>query len=224
MFFSACFADIQKIPLNDYLSLDEQDSYANCLVAKRKDWLAGRYAAKKVLQHYVKKDCSQDVLLKDIIIKSSKKNGVTFFCPGNDLAEGLCLSISHHEGQGVALLANGPVGVDIEHPRIFKKEMLCEFLTPNEQAFLAKFSVSEQASLATLFWSFKESYLKALRKGLIIHPRTVEIILSDNWQFQGLRHNGQIVAAEGSWSKFSDHYFLTSICIVNTHDQYGNSI
>lgn len=213
MVFSARFIDIQYLSLESYLDFEEQKYYANCVATKRKDWLAGRYAAKKAVRHYLKKEYFQDIPLRDIVIKSNKKEGVMFLTPPGEVEKELCLNISHCGGRGVAILARGPVGVDIERTRCFRKEILNAFLTPKEQFFVERFISSEQDLLATLLWSFKESYLKALRKGLIIHPRTIEVVLDDKWQFQELRHNGQIVQVEGLWRKFDEHHFLTSIHI-----------
>jgi phosphopantetheinyl transferase (holo-ACP synthase) len=209
--FSIFFEDIRQLPLGDYLSIEEFALYKWLPVSKQKDYLAGRYSAKKVLREYTKREHARDVALKDIIIMSNPGRGVQFTIFGDALEIPAHLSISHCNERGVAVLASAPLGVDIEEIRIFKVETLCAFLTPQEKVFLCESPSKDHPLVATLFWSFKEAYLKALGKGIIIHPRTVNISLGRDFQFQGLSHNGVSALVQGEWRTFDDRHILTRI-------------
>lgn len=215
MFFIAAFSDIQDIPPENYLSAGEKMPFSESFPEKKENWLLGRYAAKKAVQNYFKEEYSQDLALKDILIKSDKQNGATFSTPFPDKEIGLHLSISHGGGYGAAAIEQVPVGVDIERVRTFKNDIRSAFLSPAEESFVDRASSDQKDTLATLFWSFKESYLKALKKGLMIHPQTVEILLSDDKErhFLGLRHDGHLVDMDGFWKRVNDQCFFTTVRI-----------
>lgn len=214
LFFSVCFEDIRCLPLGDYLSLGEIALYEQIPVSRQKDRLVGRYSAKRVLQEYMKREYTRDVALKDIIITSHPRTGVSFMISGDTLEWPMYLSISHCNERGVAVLAPVPIGVDIEEIRIFREETLCAFLTHREKAFLCNVSGRDNPLVATLFWSLKEGYLKALGKGIIIHPQTVEVSLSRELQFQGLFHDGAPVLVRGEWGMFDARHILTGVKIL----------
>ena len=214
LFFPVHFEDIRYVPIGDYLSLGEIALYGQIPVSKQKDRLAGRYSAKRVLQEYTKREYARDVVLRDIIITSHPGAGVSFVISGDTLERPMHLSISHCNERGVAVLDPAPIGVDIEEIRIFREETLCAFLTHREKTFLGDVSGRDNSLVATLFWSLKEAYLKALGKGITIHPQTVEISLGRELQFQGLFHNGVPVPVWGEWGMFDSRHILTGVKIL----------
>lgn len=90
---------------------------------------------------------------------------------------GVSLSLTH--SHGVAVAALGPagihLGVDLEAIEERSATFLEDWFTPLEQAFVAESDTGTAALAATLVWSAKESVMKALREGLRIPPKAVEV-------------------------------------------------
>jgi hypothetical protein len=59
---------------------------------------------------------------------------------------------------------------------------IADYLSADEQALVARTSPAERSALVTLFWSAKESALKALRTGLRLDTRCVTVELHDSAQ------------------------------------------
>ncbi len=89
----------------------------------------------------------------------------------------LSLSLTHSHGVAVAALgAPGvPLGVDLERVEKRSPGFLADWFTDAEQAFVAAAPAGETGLAATLVWSAKEAVMKALREGLRIPPRAVEV-------------------------------------------------
>lgn len=107
-------------------------------------------------------------------ILASASGAPEAFVLGQPAAVVLSLTHSH----GVAVAALGPagirLGVDLEAVEERAPGFLGDWFTPAEQAFVAE-AAGEQALAGTLVWSAKESVMKALREGLRIPPKAVEV-------------------------------------------------
>jgi 4'-phosphopantetheinyl transferase len=95
---------------------------------------------------------------------------------------GLRLSLTDRAGWAVCLLGDGvggePFGCDLELVEPRSPAFVRDYLTGAERRYVAGCRPGEaQDAAATLVWSAKESALKALRVGLAIDPRTVEVRL-----------------------------------------------
>lgn len=110
-----------------------------------------------------------------VAVLASASGAPEAFVLGRPIAASLSLSHSH----GVAVAALGPagsrVGVDLEAVEDRSAGFLVDWFTPSEQAFVAASRNGEEALAATLVWSAKESVLKALREGLRVPPKEVEV-------------------------------------------------
>jgi len=105
---------------------------------------------------------------------------------------GICLSLTH--SHGVAVAALGPagirLGVDLEAIEERPATFLGDWFTPAEQSFVAESEAGTAALAATLVWSAKESVMKALREGLRIPPKAVDVAPDRG-------------PADGSWRPFA---------------------
>lgn len=163
------YPDIARIPFHFYLADEEREELAHKDERKRAGWLASRYAAKQIAL-----SLWPEVQAKDITIGHAA-NGVPILLEGR---KNIAISLSHSGSYGAAAFPPLPglqVGVDIERIRKFPLYVLRSFLTETEDERLRREPTENQPHLATLFWSFKEAYLKAKGVGLRQHPQTIEI-------------------------------------------------
>lgn len=155
---------------SDYLSASELDyfnSITNKFKKRKSEWLAGRIASKKVISEYYNK-INNPLDFKKIIVKN-KKSGQPYF-------QNLNLSISHTDKFAVAEISDsGLIGIDIENIKKIPDLVTENFLTKMEKDIINCRPENEKISLITLFWSLKESYLKALGKGIRKHPVVIGV-------------------------------------------------
>ena len=78
--------------------------------------------------------------------------------------EGLYFNLSHSSELAACVIADRPVGLDVQEPCVYREALAKRFFTPEEQALLAVSNERDQDF--GRIWAMKESYLKALGKGL----------------------------------------------------------
>ena len=105
-----------------------------------------------------------------------------------------------------AFSRDAEVGIDIEKIRELPDidELIEKNLTSREKAYFLKNS-DHKLSLFFQFWTFKESYLKAIGEGMRLTPANLEFLLDDgnirlrsvtygfeatDWQFKGFTREG----------------------------------
>ena len=142
-------------------------------VAKRRaDWRLGRWTAKRVVARLGSAgDPARVSILADASGAPVASND------GNRLA--LTVSISHAAGHGLCMVVPAPyaMGCDIEAIAERSAAFVGDYFTVAEQAAVASADARLQPILATLVWSAKEAALKALREGLRLDTRAVEVVL-----------------------------------------------
>lgn len=81
---------------------------------------------------------------------------------------GLSFNVSHTAGMIVCLVARRTVGVDVENiaREVRALRLAGRFFSPSEVADLERFVGTPQRRRFFEYWTLKESYLKALGKGL----------------------------------------------------------
>ena len=168
-----------------WLSTDERAAVARLSVPKRRDdWLLGRWAGKRVLVATGLAPSAEEVS-----ILASASGAPEAFVLGRPA--GVALSLTHSHGVAVALLgpAGTRVGVDLERIEERTEGFLADWFTGAEQGFVAASPAEGRALAATLVWSAKEAVMKALREGLRIPPKAVEVTPERG-------------AADGTWRAF----------------------
>ncbi|HYN40656.1 MAG TPA: 4'-phosphopantetheinyl transferase superfamily protein [Thermoanaerobaculia bacterium] len=166
----------EELPCGEsWLAEAERGALSRLRVPKRRgDWLLGRWVAKRAL--VLTGGAARE---SDVAILASASGAPDAFVLGRPAGVSLSLTHSH----GVAVAALGPagvlLGVDLEAIEKRPAGFLGDWFTPAEQAFVAEAEAEavagEAALAATLVWSAKESVMKALREGLRIPPKAVEI-------------------------------------------------
>jgi hypothetical protein len=90
-------------------------------------------------------------------------------------AAAVTISLSHSSGMAICAVAppNTHLGCDVELVEPRSHEFVTDYFTAEEQAEVARASEERRDQVVTLFWSAKESALKALRAGLRLDTRSV---------------------------------------------------
>jgi 4'-phosphopantetheinyl transferase len=139
---------------------------------RRRKWLLGRMAAKALFKDH---PTTRSVPSHTISVLN-EPSGAPYALLG-DTRWPYCLSLSHRQEVGLAVagLESGEVfGADVERIELRDPALVRQFFT-NEEAAWVGASGTEHAFRVSLIWSAKEAVLKALRLGLRIDTRTIEI-------------------------------------------------
>jgi 4'-phosphopantetheinyl transferase len=204
-----------NLPTNkDWLSEKEQLHWQKILTVKKsQEWLFGRWTAKRMIEQYLKLENISSFLDYQTVEIKARKNGV----PQAFLADKklpINISISHRAKICFCALTQNlvKIGADVELIEPRSKVFLEDYFTNNEQDFLNRKDSNEQEIFANLFWSAKESTLKALEVGLTVDTRNIEILpitpeLNNIWQpFFSLTKNRE-EKFFGWWRKSGEYVF-----------------
>ncbi|HET7339805.1 MAG TPA: 4'-phosphopantetheinyl transferase superfamily protein [Candidatus Dormibacteraeota bacterium] len=171
---------------------------------RRADWRAGRWAAKQAL---VKSGAAQcGAMLANLEILSAADGSPELWI-GDQRAD-LALSISHRAGAAAALVCSGGklAGCDLEVVEPRPQAFAVEWFTANELAAVGRESQASRDRLVTLIWSAKESALKAVRTGLRVDTRNVEIS-SGATEFVALIHERKLPG----WWRIEGNWLMTAV-------------
>lgn len=160
---------------NAWLAPAEQEKLRSFRIPKRAcDWRMGRWTAKRALARRIRIP-GDDAALASIEIVPAESGAPLAFFGGEPAA--WTISISHSSGRAACATAPGevPLGCDLERIEPRTGAFLSDYFTEEEQRAISDAAKSDQALLATLFWSAKESALKAVAEGLRADTRSASV-------------------------------------------------
>ncbi len=154
---------------------------------RRRDWLLGRWTAKHLLQSYLGQITHTQVPL-DALAIGNDPDGAPYATTLRSRLP-VSLSISHSGGYSFCAvapffsdcaLAGAPtekieIGADIERIEHRGREFVADFFTPDELNQVDHAPESFRDTLVTIIWSAKEAMLKALRLGLTVDTRCIDV-------------------------------------------------
>jgi len=193
------------------LSSGEQPRLASFAVAKRRrDWLLGRWTAKRLLQSYIARRTGVSLPLDSFVIASDPDGAPHVIADrrlqiadwSENLQSAICklqLSISHCNGYAFCAISDHcglAIGADIERVAPRAPEFAADYFTSRELAQVAASPANQRDAVVTLIWSAKEAALKTLRLGLTVDTRDVSIEL------------GQHCSLAPAWSPLAVHSTL----------------
>jgi 4'-phosphopantetheinyl transferase len=158
---------------DDWLTGSERGQLERLHVPKRRlDWRLGRWTAKCAIASYLRWPPDR----MHYIEIYSAPNGA----PEATINEGRrppSISISHCSSVGMCLLSpeGVPIGCDLEVIESRGNSFIETFFTSDEQTRLFCLPEGQLKVAVNLFWSAKESYLKATGEGLNRDTREVEV-------------------------------------------------
>lgn len=170
-----CVADVPE--QNDWLSTSDLVQLNSMRFEKRRmDWRLGRWTAKLALAVQLHLP-SHLHALAEIEIRPALSGAPEAYLAGNPAD--VTISLSHSAGIAICAIATSGValGCDLEIIEPRSKEFVTDYFTAEEQEMVSQAPIADRSTLLALLWSAKESALKALREGLRLDTRSVEVKL-----------------------------------------------
>jgi 4'-phosphopantetheinyl transferase len=164
-------------PDRAWLSAREEERAAGLRFTKRR--------AEYLLRRWVCKHTVAEALGLPVGVRSlargegtNRPSGAPLVRLDEELVE-LEVSLTDRAGWAVCVLgpAGNPLGCDLELVEPRTAGFVSDFLTEEEQAYVASRPSADRDAAANLVWSAKESALKVLRLGLREDTRNVEVVL-----------------------------------------------
>ncbi len=162
-----------------YLDEAEREKLASLHMEKRRrDWLLGRWTAKRLLQKVIWEATKTTVPL-DLIAINNNGDGVPYYqSPITNLQ--LSISLSHGNGRAFVAAVVKPdwlLGADMELVAPRPAGFVAEYFTEAEAELIERVNGVGRDRLVTAVWSAKEAVLKTLRLGLSVDTRAVSCLL-----------------------------------------------
>ena len=177
--FRCAIQDWHQLPAGrDWLTAAERTRLEEFRFEKRRrDWLLGRWTAKLALLRIAGLS-ERDVSRVEI---ATAPDGAPLPMLDGEPCD-IRLSLSHSNGRAFSAAATGvqSLGCDLELIEPRGQEFIDTWFTASESERVERSDPQFRDSLVTLIWSIKESALKALRTGLQIDTRRVEVGDSDD--------------------------------------------
>jgi 4'-phosphopantetheinyl transferase len=164
---------------NDWLIESEAARLETLRFAKRRsDWRLGRWTAKLAISAY-RNLPGDSQSFRDVEIRPAPSGAPEVFFAGK--LDGITISLSHRDGVAVFAVAPSSValGCDLEIVEPRSESFTADYFTEDERQLVTHACAADRPLLLTLLWSGKESALKALRLGLRLDTRSVEVSLND---------------------------------------------
>ena len=165
---------------DDWLSPAERARYHALRVPKRReDWRLGRWTAKHAVAAYLGLPADASALAA-IEIRPAVSGAPEAFLNGAPAS--VSISLSHRDGRAACAVAPAgtAVGCDLEVVEPRSDSFVSDYFTDHEQRLVAQAAADGRLLTVALLWSAKESTLKALREGLRIDTRQVEVEFVEN--------------------------------------------
>jgi 4'-phosphopantetheinyl transferase len=155
---------------------EEQELRTLRFAPRRRDWRLGRWTAKRLLGAQLTR-VGWRIPLDQIEIRAAADGAPEAWI--DQLRAPYALSLSHREGRAVAAIADPAtsLGCDLEHIEPHGDDLVEDFFTAAERRLVERASPAERDRSTAVLWSAKESALKALREGLRLDTRAVEVEL-----------------------------------------------
>jgi len=205
-------------PLERFFSDLEIEEYQRLKISKRRaEWFSSRLLVKRLVQKVMASELS--LSLKSITFHK-ESSGVPFV-EIDGLSRVGWLSISHsHDGVLAAFTLDGKVrfGVDVEFIERRSPELIEDFFTPSEIAWISKFGERDNDLHTNLVWSAKEAFLKAIEMGLQMDTRKINIhppderSLTEGWSAIDFSVEGINLRDWQLLYSRNDHFIMT-ICL-----------
>ena len=147
---------------------------------RRRDWMAGRVAAKRAIRGTIRERGDRAPAYRAIEIWNDTNGAPRFAIRGRpELSEQINISISHTDGAGLAAVGSttdvGTVGVDIETTKTLSLDLVGRVLGASERAQLEAGCAALQP---LVLWTAKEAAMKAANS-FCSALRQVELAWSD---------------------------------------------
>jgi 4'-phosphopantetheinyl transferase len=174
-----CLADdisleVERPP--GFLSVSEREVFEGLRFSKRRrEWLLGRWTAKQLLR---RSQAAYHSLPLDTINVGNDPDGAPYLSVTGEGRLQMSLSISHRDDRAFCALSPSLppiIGADMERIEPRDPAFVHDFFTIKEAERVWACPSPVRDTLVTTIWSAKEAALKALRHGLRVDTRCVEV-------------------------------------------------
>ena len=172
---------VARYGVSGILSVSERATLdAFPLERRRRDWIAGRVAAKRAIRGTIRQRGDRAPAYRAIEIWNDANGAPRFSIRGRpELSEQINVSISHTDGAGLAAVGSttdiGTIGVDIETTKPLSLDLVGRVLGSSERAQL---EAGRPAPEPLVLWTAKEAAMKAAN-AFCTALRHVELAWSD---------------------------------------------
>jgi len=170
-----------------YLTESERAVYDALPPRRRRQWLAGRVAAKDAVLNWLRRQPGAGEIFPQELTIGNDPNGMPTVLPhhSKNVPAGLCISISHKDQIAAAAVAAGPLGIDIERIEARTPEFANLAFTAAERALLG---AEDEAAGLTRLWVAKEAAAKQAGTGLGGRPKDFvgDARDGDAWRVNGI--------------------------------------
>ncbi len=201
------------VPEDDpWLSAAEAAHLSGLRIAKRRsDWRLGRWTAKSVIAAYLGESPKH---FADIELRPTRSGAPQVFIAGEPAA--VTVSLSHREGRAICAVTSdiAAMGCDLELVEPRSEAFVTDYFTEAEQASIAGLRDAYRFQMITLLWSAKESALKALKLGLRLDTRLLQVAPSFVPEHHGwcwLRVDAGQQRAFDGWWRCSENFVQTVV-------------
>lgn len=189
----------------DWLTEEERATLAGFRFPKRRaEWRLGRWTARQALA------AALEVPFAEVAVRAAPDGAPEALLHGAPAP--VALSLSHRDGVAACALAPHPValGCDLERIEPRTPAFVADYFTPSERAIMARTPSRAHARTANLIWSAKECALKALRTGLRLDTRAVEVAFPEapsvhGWRPFTVAYVGEDRRFDGWWRQAGAH-------------------
>ena len=132
--------------------------------------------------------------------------------PYFDRTDNLFFNISHSGNYVAAAVSKNEVGIDVQHIRPIKEGLIGKLFNEEERNFIDK-SPDKDRAFITL-WALKESYIKAIGKGMSFPMRNI------NFSLKGFRGEmqGKISNQSGIYYVKDLGEYMLAVCSIGTEE------
>lgn len=192
---------------DDWLSPAERETLAGLrFPGRRSDWRLGRWAARRAIAAVLGP--------VPVEVRAAADGAPEALVAGRPA--GWTISISHRAGVGACLISDRRLaGCDLELVEPHPPGLARDFFTPAELALVQSAGPDRRDLAVAVVWSAKESALKALREGLRLDTRSVEVeaepgrAAGEGWLPLHVRHGA--LRFGGWWRRLGDGHVLTVV-------------
>jgi 4'-phosphopantetheinyl transferase len=198
-----------------WLHPQEEEVYRTFKFALRKQsWLLGRWTAKKALLQILSETHPGISMQKIAVLRNTDGSPAAYY---QGLESSARISLSHSNGTGFCTVScsDAHLGCDIEKITPRHDAFARDYFTKNEISLLSQLDEATIPLAVNLIWSAKESALKALKTGLRLDTRQVQITFEPDFEQSGWKTlsasvNGNYPTFRGYW-KSAIGFVLTII-------------
>lgn len=169
-------AATRELLVRNFADRAERAEYDKLNPRQQRQWVLGRVVAKDAVRRWLWDRGAEPIYPIEVGLDHDERGAPVLRSRRADVAE-LRVSIAHTEQVGVALVGQGPVGIDVER-LVDRHERFASLIgTPTERAVLdeAVHGGAAPAWVLTAAWCAKEAVAKARGTGLQGNPRAFEV-------------------------------------------------